>query len=198
MKVAAYTRVSTTDQSTEIQTRDITDYCKRRGWDNSVEFYEDKKSGTTENRAELKRMLKDIREGRIDIVITWKIDRLFRSLKNLLLLLQEFEERDVVFVSIKDQIDLTTSSGRMMMHVISAFSEFEVSMIRERVRSGIENARKKGITLGRPKKITVEEVLDLKKDGFKNVEIARKLNVSRSTISRILKKYDLLKKTNQI
>lgn len=185
-RVAIYLRVSTSDQSTELQKKEILEFCNTRGWASSCTIFEDKLSGTTSNRPELKRMLKMTREGKFNIVICWKLDRLFRSLKDIVTLLHEFEELNVEFISIKDQLDLSTAAGRMLMHVISAFAEFEASLIRERVKAGIENARESGVTLGRPKSINEEEVIRLHKKGLSMGSIARIMGIAKSSVHRII------------
>ena len=131
-------------------------------------------------------MLKLIRQGKFNTVICWKLDRLFRSLKDIVTILHEFEELNVEFISIKDQLDLTTAAGRMLTHVISAFAEFEASLIRERVKAGIENARESGVTLGRPKSIDVEEVIRLHEKGLSMGSIARIMGIAKSSVHRII------------
>ena len=120
-RVAIYLRVSTQDQATELQQRELTAYVQARGW---VVFktYEDKATGTTANRAMLKAMLTDARLRRLDRIIVWKLDRFARSLKDLVTMLQELSELGIEFISLRDNIDLTTSSGRLMMHMIGAFA----------------------------------------------------------------------------
>ena len=98
-------------------------------------------------------MLKDARSKRFDVVLCFKMDRLCRSLRDLVITLQDLTELGVEFVAIKDQIDLTTASGRLMTHLLGAFAEFEASLIRERVMSGLANAKAKGKKLGRPRTI---------------------------------------------
>jgi len=123
-KIALYLRVSTSDQSTELQSSELLAYCKARGF-NDVEIYEDiGRTGTNDNRPALKKLIADAKQRKFDIVICWKIDRLFRSLKHLILTLQEFDDLGIKFISLKDQIDLTTSSGRLLMQIIGAMSEF--------------------------------------------------------------------------
>jgi DNA invertase Pin-like site-specific DNA recombinase len=188
--VAIYLRVSTQDQSTELQRHEITAFVESRGWQ-IFKVYEDKETGTTSRRAALSEMLAAVRERKVDIVITWKLDRLFRSLKDLITVLHEFHELGVAFVALKDQIDKTTAAGRLMTHLLGAFAEFEASLIRERVRSGLANARRKGVTLGRPKTIDVERVLELRKQGHSLSEIATQLGITKSGVSKTLSKLAL-------
>jgi DNA invertase Pin-like site-specific DNA recombinase len=185
-KIAIYLRVSTSDQSTDLQRREIIEFCNSRGWEEQYSIFEDKLSGTNGNRPELKAMLKQVREGKFNIVVCWKLDRLFRSLKDIVTLLHEFEEINVEFISIKDHFDLTTAAGRMLMHVISAFAEFEASLIRERVKAGIANAREAGVILGRPKSIDVDEVLRLHEKGLSMGSIAKIMGIAKSSVHRVL------------
>ena len=184
-RVAIYVRVSTQDQSCELQQRDISNYVASRGW--VVEcIYEDKATGTNGNRAGLKEMMVAVRRRQVDVVICWKLDRLFRSLKDIVGTLQEFNELGVEFVSLRDNVDLTTSSGRLMFHIIGAFGEFEASLIRERVRAGIKNAKEKGIRFGRPRLNMEVKIRELRAFGKSYRAIQKELNVSSGTVRRAL------------
>lgn len=184
MKIGVYVRCSTLDQDTGLQKRDILEFTKARGWD-SVTVYEDAgKSGTTANRPQLKQMMRDVRERKLDAVICWKMDRLFRSLKDLVLTLEEFEDLGVKFISLKDAIDLTTSQGRLLMQLLGAFAEFESNLIRERVRAGLRNAKANGIILGRPQKRDDNRIHCLRFQGRSIREIALELNLSQATVKR--------------
>lgn len=186
-RVAIYMRVSTQEQSTELQAREISAYARARGWEN-VTIYEDQGTGTNANRPQLKLLLNNARQRKVDLVICWKLDRFFRSLKDLVVTLQEFTELGIDFISIKDNIDLTTSSGRLMMHLLGAFAEFEASLIRERVRAGLSNAKAKGKRLGRPSVIDGAKVVQLKAEGRSLSEIAGILGVTKGGVSKTLKK----------
>ena len=190
MKVGIYLRVSTLDQSTELQKREIEQYLTARDWTN-WKVYEDKLTGTNGNRPQLKQLIKETKERKLDLIICWKLDRLFRSLKDLITTLQDFTEVGVSFISLKDNIDLTTSSGRLMMHMLGAFAEFEASLIRERVRAGLNNAKRKGKKLGRPASIDSNEVLKLRNQNKSLSEIAQTLGVTKGGVSKTLKKLSL-------
>ena len=133
LHVAIYLRVSTQDQSTEIQRHELISFVGSRGW-GEPKVYEDKESSTTIKRPALQQLLTDARARRVDVIVCWKLDRLFRSLGDLVAVLKELEELGVLFISMRDQIDMTTSAGRLMTHLLGAFAEFEASLIRERVR----------------------------------------------------------------
>ena len=185
-KVALYARVSTNDQSTQLQLNEITQYALSRGWE-IFQVYEDKATGTHSNRRQLRSLLKDAKVRKFDVVLCWKLDRLFRSLKDLVTTLQEFSDLGIKFVSLKDNIDMTTASGRLLTHVIAAMAEFEASLIKERVTAGVRAKIKKTGHWGRTKKRDDLKILRLKAEGYSNREVARQLNVSEATIRRALK-----------
>lgn len=182
-----YTRVSTSEQSCELQIRELKEFAERRGW-NVVAVFEEKMSGTTANRPQLKQLQKLVAERKIDVVLTWKLDRLFRSLKDLLSVLQDWSDLGVELVSLRDNIDLTTSTGRLLMQIVGAFGEFEASIIRERVRAGVENARRKGVKLGRPAlQLDPEKVRTLRSSGYAIRAIASELKISVGSVQKALK-----------
>lgn len=186
-RVAVYLRVSTQDQSTELQRRDLLAYVEARGWQIHA-IYEDKATGTNDARPELQRMLREARERRFDVVLVWKLDRLFRSLKGLVVTLQEFSELGIEFVSLRDNIDMSTSSGRLMTHMLAAFAEFERDLIVSRVRAGLASARAKGRRLGRPTTVDRERVHYLRSEGRSLGDIAALLGVSKSGVHKSLAK----------
>lgn len=183
--VAAYVRVSTQDQSTEIQKNDLTQFCESRGW-KIFRLYEDKATGTNANRPMLKNLLSDARKRKFDLVLVWKLDRFFRSLKDMVTTLQELDDLGIEFVSLKDNIDLTTASGRLMMHMVSAFAEFEAALIRERVRAGIAAAKSKGKRIGKPRIHDYKKIRDLRLEGLSFSAIQKKLQISKGAVCRAL------------
>lgn len=192
-KVAIYLRVSTDGnknghtQDTSMQRLEIESHLKAKGI-LEFEVYEDKGfSGTKKDRPALKRLMNDCRSGSVSQVVCYKMDRLFRSLKNLMDTLAEFQTLNVEFVAIKDGIDLSTATGRLMMQIIGAFAEFEAAVIKERVISGIANARSKGIRLGRPFKEGHSVVKKLKSEGKTVREIAKHTGLSKTSVNRTLK-----------
>ena len=187
MKVGIYLRVSTQDQSTDLQRREIEQYVKARGWDD-IAIYEDKATGTNGNRPSLKQLLSDARERKVDVLICWKLDRFFRSLKDLISTLQEFNELGVQFISLKDNIDMTTSAGRLMLHIIGAFGEFEASLIQERVRAGLRAAKANGTVLGRPPRIDPRQVIQLRNKGLSLSEIGKQIGATKGAVSKTLSK----------
>ncbi len=187
-RVAVYLRVSTLDQSTDLQKQELLDYLVARQWTDYQIFEDAGRTGTNANRPALKQMLADAKARKIDLVICWKLDRLFRSLKDLVVTLQEFQDLGVEFVSLKDQIDLTTASGRLLMQLLGAMAEFEGSLIRERVRAGIRAAKAKGQQLGRPTRIDQARAFSLRAEGPSLATIAKTLGATKSGVSKTLRK----------
>lgn len=186
-RIAVYLRVSTHHQSTELQRREIEAYLRSKG-ESEWSIYEDTRSGTTSDRPELMRLMRDIGKNQIKTVVCWKLDRLFRTLKELVRVLNEFTQTSTMMIAVKDQIDMTTPSGRLMTHLLGAFAEFEADLIRERVRSGLQNAKRKGVRLGRPPRINAPQIQRLRAEGLSLSEIGRRLNVTKSAVSKTLKK----------
>jgi DNA invertase Pin-like site-specific DNA recombinase len=144
-------------------------------------------SGAKEKRPGLDRMMDLVRRGKCDVVMVYKFDRFARSLTHLLRALEEFDSLGGAFVSLRDNVDTTTASGRLMFQIIGAFAEFERSIIRERVKSGVAHARAKGIRLGRPKvDVDREKLALLRAQGLSIRGIAGRMDVSRGTVERVL------------
>lgn len=177
---------STPDQSTDLQIRELREYVENRGWELS-EIYEDKATGTNDKRLNYQRLMNDARMRRFDVVLCWKMDRMFRSLKGMVTTLSDLSDVGVQFVSLRDQIDLTTASGRLMTHLLAAFSEFEAALAKERTIAGLRSAKARGIKLGRPKlQFDPEAVLNLRKRGATVREIGATLGTSKTFIQRFL------------
>jgi DNA invertase Pin-like site-specific DNA recombinase len=147
-KVALYTRVSTEEQKSDLQLLDLKDYVKRRGYTIYM-VYEDIVSGVARERQALDRLMEDATKRKFDIVLVWKFDRFARSLKMLVDSLALFEELGIDFISYKENIDTTTSMGRLIFHINSAYAEFEREIIRDRVVAGIKAKREKTGAWGR-------------------------------------------------
>lgn len=177
-----YARVSTDDQATAAQL----DALRAAGCER---VFEELASGGRWDRPELHRMLDQLRQG--DVVIVWKLDRLSRSLKDLLSIMEKVDAAGAGFRSLTEAIDTTTPAGRMMMQIVGVFAEFEREMIRERTRAGLERARKKGRHPGRKPKLSDEqrqEIRDMVRSGKRTeAEAARLFGVHRSTICRVMR-----------
>jgi DNA invertase Pin-like site-specific DNA recombinase len=163
-RAALYVRVSSGEQHTEMQERALREYVQRRGWV-LHKVYRDKRTGATANRPGLDELLKDCRRRSIDVVVVWKFDRFARSLKNLIAGLELCRALGIDFVSVTEAVDTSLPAGEMLFQMIGAVAQFERSLIAERVRSGLANARANGKVLGRPplRKLTGKEIADLRK-----------------------------------
>jgi DNA invertase Pin-like site-specific DNA recombinase len=148
-RAAIYVRVSTVEQGTDLQEHELQEYCERRGW--SYVVYRDKgQSGAKNDRPALTAMLNDLRRRKIDVVVVWALDRLARSLKQLLSIAEECKSVGVDLVSLKQNVDTTLPAGRLTFQVLGAVAEFEREMLRERVKAGMAQARRSGKHIGRP------------------------------------------------
>jgi putative DNA-invertase from lambdoid prophage Rac len=193
MKVGIYARVSTLDkgQDTEVQLRDLRSYAKARGWIIADEYVDKGQSGVKDRRPDLDRLMKDVRKRKVDLILCWRLDRLGRSLKHLILTLDELQSIGVGFVSYNENLDLTTSTGRLMFQLLGAFAEFERNLIRERVKAGLANAKAKGAKLGRPSpEFDEEELIRLRKSGLTIRGIAERLNLRKSFVHKTLSNYN--------
>jgi DNA invertase Pin-like site-specific DNA recombinase len=147
--VAVYVRVSQLDQSPENQLNELRRYVAARGWE-STEFIEHGVSGAKDKRPELDRMLSAVRRKRFDAVVAWKLDRLGRSMRHLILLLDELRALEVGLVTLGEGLDTTTPAGRMAFGIFASVAEFERERLRERTLLGLDRARAQGKRLGRP------------------------------------------------
>src|ERR1700680_2584213 len=134
-----------------MQLRELREYCERRKWKVFREYVDTGVSGAKEKRLELDKLLSDAHRRKFDAVIVWKFDRLARSVSHLLRALETFRAQGIEFVSLSEQVDTSTPTGKMVFTVLGAVAELERSLIVERVRAGVRNARAKGKTLGRPR-----------------------------------------------
>lgn len=185
-RVAIYLRVSTTLQNFEIQERDLIQYSSHRQF-NIFKIYKDKASGAKKDRPELSKLLNDARKRKFDVVLVWRFDRCSRSTSHLLSLMEEFQFLGIDFISFQENVDTSSAMGRAMFTIISAISQLEKDIIRERVVAGIANARAKGKTLGRPKIRDDEKIKELRSLGKSYRTIATELNTSIGSIQRALK-----------
>ena len=186
-RVGLYARVSTHDQKTlPLQIRAMRDYAAKRGWEIAVQIKE-VGSGAAE-REFREKLMAAARRREIDVVLVWRLDRWGRSLADLVVTLKELADLGVGFVSLTEALDLTTPTGRAMAGLLSVFAEFEHEILRERIRAGIAEARLKGKHLGRP--VTVgkqaSQIRKLYRGGVSKAEIARRLEISRTSVRRIL------------
>ena len=189
IRAGLYARVSTQDQQTlPMQNRAMREYAARRGWMIAMQM---KEVGSGAIQSQLReKLLEAARRREIDVVLVWRLDRWGRSVTDLLATLQELEHLGVGFVSLTEALDLTTPAGRAMAGLLAVFAEFKREMLRERVRAGLAHARQNGKRIGRPATATMhtDEVRKLRRSGLSKSEIARRLNIGRTSVRRILDK----------
>jgi DNA invertase Pin-like site-specific DNA recombinase len=193
MRIAIYARVSTKDQSCELQVRDLRAYCAARGFDLVREYVDVGQSGGKDSRPELNDLMDDARKWQFDAVICWRFDRFARSTKHLLSALEEFRSLGIQFISYQENVDTSTPLGQALFTIVSAVAQLERELIRERVSAGIRNARANGKQLGRPKSsVDRAQVLQLREQGHSLQQIATNLGIGYGTVrSRLLTSYKL-------
>jgi len=187
VRAAIYARVSTANngQDPSMQTREIREYCERRGWQLVGEYVDLRISGAKEKRPELDRLMTDAHRRRFDAVVVWKFDRFARSVSHLLRALETFKALGIEFVSLSEQVDTTTPTGKMVFTVLGAVAELERSLIVERVRAGLRNAKSKGRRLGRPRvDVDVARIGSLRSQGRSWAAIAVEMGIGEGTARR--------------
>jgi DNA invertase Pin-like site-specific DNA recombinase len=169
-----------------MQLRELREYCDRRGWNVIGEYVDTGISGAKERRPELDRLMSDAHKRRFDVVAVWKFDRFARSVTHLLRALDTFRVLGIEFVSLSESLDTATPAGRMVFTVLGAVAELERSLIAERVRAGLRNARAKGKKLGRPRVIVDRTSIGrLRAQGLSWAKIASELGVGEGTVYRM-------------
>lgn len=188
MRLAIYARVSTShhNQTPDNQLIPLREYTKARGFEHYKE-YVDITSGTKEKRPALDELLADAKKRKFDAVLVWKLDRLGRSLKHLITLIDEFQALSVQFISYTEGMDTTTPAGKLLFSVVGAIAAFERDLIRERVKAGLHRARSQGKRLGRPASIINLQSLEYLKNSKKNyTKMSKETGISRTTLWRRL------------
>jgi DNA invertase Pin-like site-specific DNA recombinase len=188
-RVAIYARVSTVNhgQDVSMQTRELRQFAEARGWHVAGEYIDAGVSGAKDSRPELNRLMADAHKRRLDAVCVWRFDRFARSVSHLLRALETFKALGIDFVSYSEQMDTSTPAGKMVFTVLGAVAELERSLIVERVRAGLRNARAKGKTLGRPRAfVDAARITRLRSQGRSIREIADELGYSRSLVHHTL------------
>jgi DNA invertase Pin-like site-specific DNA recombinase len=188
MRIGIYARVSTRDQSCQLQIRDLRAYCMARGLDLVREYVDIGQSSAKDSRPELNKLMDDARKRQFDAVVCWRFDRFARSTKHLLAALEEFRSLGIQFISYQENVDTSTPLGQALFTIVSAVAQLERDLIRERVSAGIRNARANGKQLGRPKSgVDRERILELKAQGHSLRQIATALGIGYGTVrSRLL------------
>jgi DNA invertase Pin-like site-specific DNA recombinase len=193
MRIAIYARVSTKDQSRELQVRDLRAFCTARRFDLVREYVDVGQSGAKDSRPELNKLMDDARKRQFDAIVVWRFDRFARSTKHLLSALEEFRSLGIQFISYQENIDTSSALGQALFTIVSAVAQLERDLIRERVSAGIRNARANGKQLGRPKSsVDRERILELKAQGHSLRQIAANLGVGYGTVrERLLTSHEL-------
>src|ERR1700686_5366241 len=166
MRIGIYARVSTKDQSCEMQIRDLRAYCAARGFDLVREYVDVGQSGAKDSRPELNKLMDDARKRQFDAMVVWPFDRFARSTKHLLTALEEFRSLGIQFISYQENVDTSTPLGQALFTIVPPVAQLERDLIRERVSAGIRNARANGKKLGLPTiGVDREQILELKAQG---------------------------------
>jgi DNA invertase Pin-like site-specific DNA recombinase len=181
MMVAVYARVSTHDQTAENQLLELRRYVAARGW-TAVEYVDKGVSGAKDRRPALDQLVADVRRHRVQGVVCWRLDRLGRNLRHLVLLLDEWQSRGVAFVTLGEGIDTSTPAGRLVAGVLGSIGEFERARIQERIVAGLARARAQGKRLGRRRSPAMRELETC--GGLSHAHAAQRLGVSVATIKR--------------
>ena len=188
MRIAIYLRVSTDRQTTDSQAVELREYCLRRGWKNAREF-SDTASGAKCSRSGLDSLMKEVRRGRIDVIVAYKLDRLGRSLAHLAQLIGEMAAHRTALVIPAQGIDTSASNpaSQLQLNILMAVAEFEREIIRERVHSGLRAARARGARLGRPPVLLkhLARVRELLRSGMSISAIARDLRLAYSSAHKL-------------
>lgn len=185
MNTALYARVSTSSQSPEMQLEDLRRYAASRGFKVIREYVDPGVSGAKERRLELDKLMAAARRREFDTVLVWRFDRFARSVRHLVMALEEFDHLGIAFLSLQEALDTASPMGRAMFTVIAALAELERNLIVERVKSGLANARRRGKRLGRPPAdLDLESARQLLAQGKSYTQVARELKISKTTLLR--------------
>ncbi len=182
---AVYSRISTVGhgQDSTMQTRELIEYCERRGWEIFQSYVDEGVSGKKDSRPQLNRLMADAHARRFDVVVVWRFDRFSRSVSHLCRTLETFRALRIDFVSMMEQIDTTTPAGTFVFHVLAAVAQSERETTVERVRAGLRNAKAKGKRLGRPtKSVDVDRITSLRASGHSWRTIAGMMRLSVGTV----------------
>jgi len=187
--VAIYARVSTDRQSTESQINALREFVEKRSWKLFREYIDTGFTGSNMKRPAFNEMITDAKRRSFDVLLVYKLDRLSRSLKDLIATLDDLQSLGIDFVSYDNGLDTTTPTGRLLFHVVGAVAEFEKEIIRERVIAGLHNARSKGKRLGRPPvpDFRINEAKEMRNQGLSFRKIGKVLGVNESTVRERLK-----------
>ena len=190
MIVALYARVSTNEQSVDMQLSDLRRYSKQRGFDVYKGYSDEGISGTKDRRPALDELMEDARKRKFDAVLCWRFDRFARSTKHLITALEEFRHLNIEFISYQENIDTSSPLGKAIFTIVSAIAELERNIIIERVKAGIRRAKENGKRLGRPKRLNlnVQELKKMRDQGLSFKKIGERVKACPATIYQILRR----------
>jgi DNA invertase Pin-like site-specific DNA recombinase len=191
-KVGIYSRVSTGEQSPKMQLAELREYCRNRNWEIFDEYVDTGVSGAKDSRPELDRLMKDAHKRRFNVVAVWKFDRFARSVSHLLRGLETFRALGIDFISLSEQVETNSPTGKLVFTVLGAVAEMERSLIGDRVRAGLRNAKANGKRLGRPplRQLGSAEIQRLRRERRKGVsfkKLAQNYGTSIFTAFRLCK-----------
>ena len=187
-RAAFYVRVSTVDQHPETQLRELREYAERRGLSIAGEYVDHGFGGTKARRPALDRMLADARRRRFDVLLVWSCDRLARSTKHFLQVLDELDSSGVQFTSLREAFDTSGALGRAFLGIVAVLGEMERALLIERVRSGMARARAEGRQIGRARlDVSREQVVVDRRSGMSLTQVAKKHGISRASVCRLMK-----------
>lgn len=192
MRVAIYMRVSTKKQTTELQEKDLREYCRAKGYADTQDYIDLGISGSKRSRPQLDSLMSDARKGKIGMVLVWRFDRFGRNTAHILQSLEEFRSLGVRFVSYSESIDTGTPMGQVVFTIMGALAQFERELTRERVIAGIETAKAKGKKLGRKREVKDDDVKRLRDEGYSQRSIASRLGICRRSVQNSLERIALL------
>jgi DNA invertase Pin-like site-specific DNA recombinase len=184
-RVAIYARVSTDEQSADAQLRDLREFATNRGWADIEEFVDEGFSGSKDSRPAWNELWDSIQKGRVKTLVVHALDRLGRSLPHLVRIITTCVEKNVTLVSFRENLDLSTAQGRLIAGIFSVLAEYELSMIRDRTRSGMRAAKARGSQIGPQKKhFDKETATQLRNQGWGQITIAKELGIGVGRINR--------------
>lgn len=187
LRCALYARVSTSDQTCDLQLRELRAYAAARGWEIVHEFADTGWSGSTANRPELKRLVAGASQRLFDAVLCWKLDRFGRSVVDCVNLIQQLSSAGVRFIAVSQGLDTDQHNppSQLLLHILAAVAQFERELIRERVTAGMRTAKAKGKRIGRPRRVfDRQRAIELRQAGMSYPQIARELGVGLGTVVR--------------
>ena len=188
-RVVIYARVSTNEQNCDRQVAELEQVVKNNNWELVDTYVDEGYSRTTSTRPELDRMMKDAFVRKFEMVITLELSRLGASLKHMIEVVDKFKEKKIQLFIVNQQIDTSSATGYMFFSIMTSIANYERELISERVKSGLENARRKGVVLGRKTNLTPEveeQIIQLKSEGVGYNTLAKRLSVSVKTIRKVL------------